>query len=100
MRFTKKRGGKDGSAEGRDGSEQQAQEQQTPQSPPPPTLLQLVGKGRRPGMQFDPEQQGKVMFHQCPLLEITPGKKNDLPCALVGANEGTEHGATVSDTPY
>ena len=24
-------------------------------------------------MQFDPEQQGKVMLHQCPLLEITPG---------------------------
>ena len=76
--FTKKRGGKDASEEGRDGSEQRAQEQQTPQSPPP-TLLQLVGKGRGPGMQFDPEQQGKVMFHQCPLLEISPGKENDLP---------------------
>ena len=64
----KETGGKDGLAEGRDGSEQQAEERQTPQSPPP-TLLQLVGKGRGPGVQFGPEQQGKFMFHQCPLLE-------------------------------
>ena len=43
--FTKKRGGEDGSVEGRDGSEQQAQERQTPQSPTRPGCCSWSERG-------------------------------------------------------